>query len=254
MGAWLLWILAVSGESHGETLTVLAPDLPGTSEAGGVGRDAETVKRVLQLCGYETTFILQPFGRHILTYTKSAVAAAVMTVPLPRQLEGASTAAYIWYQNGAIYDSAITPHIASVEDLYGLKVVTFKDGVELLDISDIESRLGDLLEISDQRVHSRLLMLRRVDSILADGLIVAKVNQGIREQEGNSRLFLDESQLRFAPIFTPSPFKMVFRDPLLAKAFDGCFDEAYKQGIIGDINEKYISPYQHELGFRYLGF
>ena len=246
-------LLAFSSFSLAGVLRILAPDLPGTSEPGGKGRDAETVKRVLQRCGYEAKFLIQPFGRHIFTYRDSNKADAVMTVPLGTQLSGHSTAAYIWYQNGAVYDANRIPPINSVADLEGRDVVTFKNGIELLELEDFEASFGSVLELANQRIHSHLLLLGRVDAILADGLIVAEINRRILTST-TTMLDLDKlPDLKFAPIFTPTPYKLVFREPSMAKAFDSCFDSAYADGVVTRIDEKYIGRLQRSLGFRYLG-
>lgn len=248
-----LCLLTASWSSLADDLRILAPDLPGTSEPGGKGRDAETVKRVLQRCGYEAEFLIQPFGRHIYTYRDSDKADAVMTVPLGTQLSGYSTAAYIWYQNGAVYDANRTPTITTLDDLRGRNVVTFKNGIELLDLGDVEASFGSVLELSNQRIHSHLLLLGRVDAILADGLIVAEINRRILTSTTAMPKLNKQPDLKFAPIFTPSPYKLVFRDPSLAKAFDRCFDEAYADGVVTSIDEKYIGQFQRALGHRYLG-
>ena len=247
-------LLAFSSFSLAGVLRILAPDLPGTSEPGGKGRDAETVKRVLQRCGYEAKFLIQPFGRHIFTYRDSNKADAVMTVPLSTQLSGHSTAAYIWYQNGAVFDANRISPIATVEDLRGRKVVTFKNGIELLELEGFEASFGSVLELANQRIHSHLLLLGRVDAILADGLIVAEINRRILTSTTTMIQLERLPDLKFAPIFTPSPYKLVFRDPALAKAFDSCFNEAYADGVVMAIDEKYIGRFQQALGHRYLGF
>lgn len=60
--------------------------------------------------------------------------------------------------------------------------------------------------------------------------------------------------LRFMPIFAPAPFKLVFRDPSLAEAFDHCYDEAYVDGVMTEIDDKYIGRFRRALGNRYLGY
>lgn len=247
------FLLALSAGSQADRLRILAPDLPGASEEGGFGRDAETVRRVLKRCGYDAEFVIQPFGRHIVTYRESVSADAVMTVPLAARLRGASTAAYIWYQNGAVYDAKRTPEVSDLADLNGLDVVTFKDGGSLLELDELKTKPGSISEIANQRIHSHLLFLGRVDVILADGLIVSEVNRQILTSKTAALGLKEMPELRFAPIFTPSPYKMVFRDSGLAKAFDRCFDKAYADGVVTEINEKYIGPFQDELLYRYLG-
>lgn len=251
---WTCCLLLPPGVGTADGLRILAPDLPGASEVGGIGRDAETVRRVLQRCGHETEFLIQPFGRHIVTYRDSDKADAVMTVPLATELPGGSTAAYIWYQNGAIYDANRVQRLTSLQDLRGLEVVTFKNGVELLELDDLAPGIGSVLEIANQRIHSHLLLLGRVDAILADGMIVAEINRRILTSS-TALLELDQAPaLRFSPIFTPSPYKLVFRDPSLAEVFDRCYNEAYADGDVTEIDEKYIGRFRRALGHRYLGF
>lgn len=247
-------LLAVAETGMADRLRIFAPDLPSASESGGVGRDAEIVKQVLKLCGHDSEFVIQPFGRHIISYRQSSNGDAVMTVPLAEKLPGASTAAYIWYQNGAVYDVNRIAEISGLSDLWGLDVVTFKDGIRLLELGEFESKFGSLLEVANQRIHSHLLFLSRVDAILADGLIVAEINRRVRKSEAIMGGAIREHRFRFAPIFTPSPFKMVFRKPEMAQAFDECFDTASANQTIYEINQKYIGSFQNELGYRYLGF
>ena len=237
-----------------ERLRIMAPDLPGTSEEGGFGRDAETVRKVLAYCGHDAEFVIQPFGRHIVTYRSSHAADAVMTVPLGMQLPGKSTAAYIWYQNGAVYDANRVARVSGLADLWGRDVVTFKDGIRLLELEEHQSRFRTLSEIANQRIHSHLLFLGRVDAILADGLIVAEANRRLLASDSGILALSQLPEVRFAPIFHPSPYKMVFRNPPLAEEFDKCYDEAYAAGVVSAIDEKYIGKYQDELGYRYLGF
>ncbi|MBW4935709.1 transporter substrate-binding domain-containing protein [Marinobacter sp. F4206] len=246
--------MAFAELSLAERIRILAPDLPGTFEEGGFGRDAETVREVLAHCGHDAEFVIQPFGRHIVTYRNSDRADAVMTVPLGMQLSGHSTAAYIWYQNGAVYDANRISRISGLADLWGLDVVTFKDGIRLLELEDYRSRFRTLSEIANQRIHSHLLFLGRVDAVLADGLIVAEVNRRLLTSESGVAEHSQLPKVRFAPIFHPSPYKMVFRKPPLAAEFDKCYDEAYAAGVVSEIDEKYIGRYQAELGYRYLGF
>lgn len=243
------WIPALAED---RVLTIFAPELPGSSEETGLGRDAELVSATLQECGYNAKFIVQPFGRHMLTYRQSSRGDAAMTVPLSRKLPGFSTSAYIWYQNGAYYDSERVGPINTIADLKGLNVVTFKDGISILGLESLVPDLGEIHENTNQKIHSHLLFLGRVDVILADGLIVAEVNHRIREQGLLPKGDFNLKNFRFAPIFNPTPYKMVFREPDLARAFDECFDRLYKEGTVTAILEKYLAPYQDELMHRYL--
>lgn len=253
-----LFVMSLPGSSASlpnETpaLTILAPDLPGASEEGGYGRDIEIVDHTLSACGYGTNFIIQPFGRHLWSFKYLEKADGVMTVPLGNSMPGFSTAAYIWYQNGAFYDATEQDAIETVDDLKGLNVVTFQNGPEILGLEEKVDDLGSIMTIADQTIHSRLLLKGRVDAILADGLIVAEVNQRIvDDSEQSERLLVKQSRLEFAPIFVPAPYKMVFKDPAVADAFDRCFDELFQDGVISGISEQYTEKHRNQLRHRYL--
>ena len=234
-------------------VTILAPDLPGASEVGERGRDIEIVATTLRQCGYEPEFIVQPFGRHLWSFRYMTQADGVMTVPLDYNLPGHSTAAYVWDQDGAFYNASRIDPIEGTDDLRGLNVVTFRDGLKILGIEEMADGFSSLLMVADQGLHSKLLFKGRVDVILADGLIVAEVNDRILRNHGTGQSWpAREDDFRFAPIFIPSPYKMVFRDSDIARQFDECFDRLFHNGVAPAINEKYMEAHQEELKHRYL--
>lgn len=237
-----------------QRLKILAPQIPGAVEANLEGRDIELVLATFSECGLEAEFIMQPYERHARTYRDREDFDGITTVPLHWRLPGSSTSAYIWYQNGAFYNHSRVGPIERIQDLAGLRVVTFREGVDVLGISDNAPEFASLTEIADQTIHSRLLFMGRVDAILADGFVVAEVNRRIFSQKRRGENWPSQSDaFRFAPIFNPAPHKMVFRDPDLATAFDECFDDLQHSGVIDEINQKYIDKYQNVLRFRYLG-
>ena len=161
-------------------LIVMAPDIPGMSEPGEIGRDVELVNAVLEACGWEAEFVYQPFGRHIRTFRDLSAADAVMTVPLSLDIPGVSTSAYIWYHNGAFYNASVVGPITTIDDLAGLRAVTFQNGIDILRLSDRVDEFELLLEVTDQTIHARMQLMGRVDVILADGLVVATLDRRIR--------------------------------------------------------------------------
>jgi len=235
-------------------LDILAAHIPGAAEPDLNGRDIELVSATLRECGFRPNFVLQPFERHARTYRDSPNFDGIMTVPLFWNLPGYSTSAYIWYQNGAFYNYSRIGPVENMDDLQGMDVVTFREGIDVLGIEDRVRDFASIAEIADQSIHSRLLFMGRVDAILADGFVVAEVNRRIFESKRRNESWPSQSDtFRFAPIFNPAPHKMVFRDSKHAEAFDRCFDSLRRSGVVGDINQKYIDKYQNVLRFRYLG-
>lgn len=243
----------VASEDKHRELVILSPDLPGKSEEGGVGRDAEIVATVLQNCGYSVKFVVQPFGRHLWSFRHLDHVDGVMTVPLEFQLPGFDTAAYIWYQNGAFYSKSRVAPINNVSDLYGLDVVTFQDGIRILDLEAEEKNFKSLNMSANQTLHSQMLMMGRVDAILADGMIVAEINRRVREKStSRAVLTYKNDEYLFAPIFNPTPYKMVFKSKEASDRFEQCFERLYQNGTITAINGKYMDKYRDELHHRYL--
>jgi len=253
--SFLMLFAAASGlaADQSEELVILSPELPGMSEEGGEGRDSEIVAAVLQDCGYNAKFVIQPFGRHLWSFRHLTNVDGVMTVPLDFQMPGFDTAAYIWYQNGAFYNQSRAAPINDITDLYGLDVVTFQDGVRILDLEAEEKNFGSLYMSANQTLHSQLLMMGRVDAILADGMIVAEINRRVRERSNSTAvLTYKNDEFLFAPIFNPTPYKMVFERQEMAERFDQCFDRLYQNGTITVINDKHMKKYRDELHHRYL--
>ncbi|MDX1634002.1 MAG: amino acid ABC transporter substrate-binding protein [Marinobacter sp.] len=238
-----------------EDLVIFGPDPPAASEPDGKGRDSEIVGTVLSYCGYTVEFRLMPFGRHIRNFSETTVADGVMTVPLNATVAGASSQAYIWYQNGAATLRSRDLNIASVEDLFGLRLVTFQNGISILELEDFVDRFATITEISNQRVHSHLLFLGRVDAVLADGLILAEINRRLETED--RAIFkgadLDEP-LDFAPIFQPTPYKMVFRNSRHREDFERCYRQLDSLGHIHEINHRHVGKYRDSIGYRYLGY
>lgn len=238
-----------------DRLVVFAPDLPAASEPGGKGRDGEIVGTVLQYCGYTVEFRLMPFGRHIRSFSEGGTADAVMTVPLNVPVAGASSEAYIWYQNGAATLRSRSLDIDSVDDLAGLKLVTYQNGISILELEDHLDRFASITEVSNQRVHSHLLYLGRVDAILSDGLILAEINRRLENEDKAvlKGINLDEP-LDFAPIFQPTPYKMVFRNSRHRDDFERCYNQLDGLGHIHEINDRHVGKYRDSIGYRYLGY
>ena len=189
----------------------------------------EIVSSVLEKCGYKTSYIVQPYGRHIRSYSDWGDADGVMTVPLEMDLDGHETSAYIWYQNGVIYDENRIGEINSSADLFGREVVTFAKGKKIL---NLEEEIGDaskVYEIANQDLHPKMLLYGRVEAVLAEFTAFEVVFNKLMKEDSVSRDLARYSSLRKKPIFEPSPYKMVFRNKAVAKKFDQCYNESMKQ-------------------------
>lgn len=203
------------------------------------------VAEVLGLCGLEATFSVSPFIRHIKSFESENNLDAVMTVPLDSDVAGYSSVVYILYENGVIYFKDREKPINSPEDLEGLKLVTFNRGIDLLGLDTIWG-VRSINEVPNQRLHMKMLLHGRVQAIVADGIVVSAVNRLLADLDEVSQ---DELRgLRFAPIFEPTPYKMVFKRHEHQLAFDACLKVANDRGIVEAINEYHSRLFKKELG------
>ena len=234
----------LGGPALAEDLEVRMAEIPPHMDVGGEGREADIIRAISKACGWTVMFDVEPFTRHWRSF-ESGDGDAVGTVPIGMTLGGIQTDSYVTYRNGVTMLDAtgITP--TSLEDLAGLDVVAFAGATDVLP-GLLEARAGfsSYREVGDQLSHSRLLFAGRVDAILGDGMITAEYN---RRLANGPILAVDASQpTTFSPIFEPTRFAMVFRDPDRAMAFDACLDQSRE--AIAAINAAYVERYRDAIG------
>lgn len=258
---WLLLAFAIgtlatqtNAVSKPEPLLVLAPYLPATSEQGPAGRDIEIFAAVMDRCEIDVHFHFYPFKRHLRNFTHEGLGDAVMTVPPGMDTPGFESTPYVYYQNGAavLESTNIKPY--HLRYLKGLRVVSFAGASQLLGIESHIESFASYSEFADQRIHSRMLFLNRVDVVLADGLIFAEINHRLRAD----RTYADKADLHqkvmFIPIFAPTPYRASFRKKEHRDAFNACFSELEAEGVVRAINVRHIEKYRDTVGYGYLGY
>lgn len=265
--AVVVGLLSAALPAAARPVTILAPELPPMITADGTGREASIIRETLAACGHEAHFKVVPFGRHWNDFRDTAQVGAqvgaqagaqvdaVTTVPAGMEMPGSRSVPYILYQNGAsvLKSSGLT--VQSLADLAGKRVITFSGAPDVLPgLRAAIPSFGDFRERADQMVHSNLLFARRVDAVLADGLIFAEYNRQLREKAKSAGgLPFDPAQpVQFTAIFPPTPYSMVFRDATLRADFDRCFAELKAKGRIDAIDREWVARYADTVGDRYL--
>lgn len=233
-------------------------NLPPHADEKGKGREADIIRAVLEDCGRHTVvFKVMPFTRHWLAYKQGGY-DGVTTVPPGMELPGHASTLYIAYQNGASFLTASTLKVNALEDLAGKRVMAFKAALTILPgLKAIQPKLQSYSEQANQESHSKMLFARRVDVVLADGLIFAEYNRQLTEQAKQGKLLalVDPSQpVTFRAIFPPSPYVMIFKDKAVQATFDRCFKELTGRGVIAAINTRYVEIYRDTVGEQYLGY
>lgn len=245
-------LLPLSGaRAAGNAITISAALLPPHMDEQGGGRDADLIRAILEECGgYKVTFRVVPFGRHWSEYEAKQLDGVNMA-PDGMALPGEKTVTYIGLLDGVV-TLASTPPVARLADLAGRSAVTFPGGGEALGLTHIG--LTRLIEQSDQAIHSNLLFTRRVDAIVADGLVIAEYNRRLQEHGATGQI--DPSQpVRFAAsFFEPLVYHLMLRDPVARERFDACYKRLDAAGRITAINKRYVDRYRDTVGSAYMGY
>jgi hypothetical protein len=229
-------------------VTVAAALLPPHMDEQGEGRGAHIIRAIVQDCaGERVRFAVFPFPRQWRAYQDRHLDAAD-TVASAVALPGFASADYIALQNGATVLATAAP-VERVADLAGRRAVIFPHGAAILGLAGVH--FAQLVERADQLEHSRLLFAKKVDVVVADGLIVAEYNRRLRE--ATRPLPFDPAQpVRFRAIFPPSAYHMVFRDKSLQQRFDRCLHTIEQEGRIAAINRRYVERYRDTVDGQYL--
>ncbi|WP_270729451.1 substrate-binding periplasmic protein [Shimia sp. Alg240-R146] len=239
------------GTAHAETLKIMAADLPPMVNSDGTGREAEVVSSVMQHCGYDVSFELQPFTRHWASFD-SGEGDAVMTVPTGMPMAGTQSKTYVSYQNGVSFLADSGHNIASLADLNGMKIAAFEGASGILPgLSETVDSFASYREMADQETQSKLLLGKRVDGILGDGMLFAAYMTNLRDAGATSGVDANQP-VQFRAIFEPSNYAMNFRDAEIAAKFDRCFSELEADGTIAKINTKWVDKYRDTLADDYL--
>lgn len=241
------------GTAQADDFVILAGELPPMFNEYGDGREAEIIRAVMDRCGHNVRFKVQPFTRHWASYEQGD-GDGVATVPLGMDLPGAQTEPYIQYQNGVSYLAERAFDVSDLSGLAGHSVLAFKDAQHILPgLMEATPTFASYKEITDQIGQSRQLFGHRVDMVIGDGMIFAAYNETLRSK-GNALKFDPHQAVIFDATFEPSDYALNFRDPTVADEFDACFREAQKIGLIGAINHKWVERYRETLGTHYLNY
>ena len=238
----------LSGPVVAKEIIISAGQIPPHMTQDGTGREAEIISATLESCGHQAKFIVQPFPLRWDRYKNDPAVDAVATVADSYGLPGTQSVAYINYHDGVSVMGDRSPK--SLDDLSGLNVVAFTGAESLLPrLKAARPTFQSYHETSDQPEQVRQLFAGRVDAVIGDGLIFANSVAQLRAQNQKQ----PHAEVRFHPIFAPTPYHMVFRDPALQQDFDRCYGVLKAAGKIDAINNAYLKDHRATLGRVYQG-
>jgi len=237
----------VATPATARTVTILLGNVPPNVDRNGHGREIEIISRIADACGWTPIFRIEPYGRHWRSFQDGA-GDAVGTVPPGLDLGGTHTASYITYRNGVSVLASRGIHPTSLDDLADLSIVAFMGAhTAIPGLTEAKEHFFSYQEIADQMIHSRLLFAGRVDAVLGEGMIVAEYNHRLAKTDRDR--FDTTQPVIFTPIFAPTHHEMVFRDPALAEAFNGCLDAVSDD--LPAITAQYANRYRDVIGDAY---
>ncbi|MGR3636987.1 MAG: hypothetical protein ACU0BK_13835 [Shimia sp.] len=133
-----------------------------------------------------------------------------------------------------------------------MKIAAFEGASGILPgLSETVDSFASYREMADQETQSKLLLGKRVDGILGDGMLFAAYMTNLRDAGATSGVDANQP-VQFRAIFEPSNYAMNFRDAEIAAKFDSCFSELEADGTIAKINKKWVDKYRDTLADDYL--
>lgn len=240
-------LFALLDPTAAKSITISSPYLPENVEQNGIeGREIKIISAVINCMGYEAKIEVSPYLRHLKIFKENTRFDAVSTVPVGHNLKAHKTNAHVYYHNGGIVRTDSKMELNSKEDMKSKHVIAFRGANELLPgLKEIIPSFKSYKETTEQYNHNRMLMRKRVDVVLSDGLIFMAHQR---------RLFPKKiDHVVFKPLFKPIPFFMAFRKSELKDSFNKCYKQLKAENVIKKINQSFINKYKKSLENGYLG-
>ncbi len=240
-----------------DRFVVALPRLPPQTFQSGEGRDASSLRVLLECAGVrDARFQIFTFPRHWAGFLVSDDIQAISTVPAESVIDRPGgrpihlSEPYVHYQNGA---STLAPlQIRSLAEVAGRRAVSFVGGSTILPgVRDARPGFADYKEIADQQQHSTLLFSRATDVVLADGLIFAEYNRRLAEEPRGALPFDPTQPVVFNPIFPRTPYRAAFRDAGLRDRVNACLRQDAVRDRLAVIHRDYVARYREVVGDRY---
>jgi len=246
--------MAVVAAAAATEVHFVAPVIPPHFDESGAGRIGDVIKATLASCGHGARFTMVPFGRHWKEYESSATFAALATAEADQAFAGFSTRPFMLLQDGAtVLAGRGYSRITTIAGLHGADIVAFPNARNILGIERHVAGFASYVERSNRFDQIRPLFARRVDAILADGLITAHFIDVVRANAAAGKEpGIDATQpVQFRRIFAAGPQRLYFRDAALARDFDRCFQALRERGEVARIARPFVDRYRAIVGDQY---
>lgn len=182
------------------------------------GRESAILDDIFHCMGKKYRLIKVPYGRHFSEFESNKY-DFVTTIPENYKIEGFKSKTHMSYVNGFFLMGHLKNKVKSLDDLEGLRLITFKGASKLIpELQKIIPKLKQYKEHAQQSLHPKMLAKNRVDIVLSDRFIF---NAYVEELIKNNELKGDE-EFVFLDIFKHSPFVITFKKEGLRNEFNNC--------------------------------
>jgi len=225
---------------------MIAPLIPPHFDKDGKGRIGDVIRTTLMECGHRVRFEMVPFGRHWKDYRDYSKYDGLATAEADQKFPGFTTLPFHHLQDGAtILKNSDLARIRNVSQLQGKRIVAFPSADKILGITDMVPRFKSFSMRSDRFDQVRPLLSKRVDAILADGLITAHFILLLKERlKAGKEPDIQWRPVVFRRIFAKGPQRLYFRDKTVMEDFNRCHKILEKRGDLARITQPYIEMYK----------
>ena len=206
-----------------QTLKGMGVSLPSSFREDGRGKEQIFLDHLIKDCmKYKYTIKQYPFGRHMIAFSEESF-DFVTTVPESSKLKYFQSKSYIHYQNGV--STLKGQKINSLQDLVGKRVITFSGATELIPgLKELVKDFASYSEKAKQEIHSKMLLLGRVDAVISDAVIFFAHTKELKKEKFQMK------DLEFHHLFDKTNFTLYFKDKSLRDKFNSCVVKMHKTG------------------------
>lgn len=235
----LLWGLAAPRAQAADVVVGFRLVPPYVTEAPDgtlSGLEYELVRNVLILAGHDLQPRILPFSRLVEDFRRDRLPAFAPANPT-MNLSGAFSDVILAYNNIGLSLQARGIEASRPDSLQGLRIVAFQNATRLLPgFLDIQERNPDYLEVADQALQIRALLVGRADMIVGERRILH-----VLLLSGNAGLG-SLPTLREHALFPPIYYRVVFSDPDIRDDFNRALTRYRQSGGYDHLLRRYDNP------------
>ncbi len=204
-------------------------------ETGITGLDYDIIAAALAEKGHRLSVKLYPFARLVSTFNENKDIEAAAPVVASFNLQGTLTEPFLTYRNIGLSLAQAHVPVTTVADLDRVQIIAFQNARNALGpaFAAAVAKNSRYREEANQQLSVRVLFNGRADLIIGERRILyyfindptTGINKSIETVEH--------------PLFAPTHYSVIFRDPALAEDFNAGLAAIKASGLYDAILQKY---------------